>query len=124
MSKEHGIGGMLQNHSPSGHTYIGGDLNDLRELVSGFDRAQIGVAFDIGHALIVHGDQWRTHFDKLKSHLKVAYVKDATRAGRWVPFGQGDVGQSGYFKMLKQIGYNAPISLHIEFNWADPGGSR
>lgn len=124
LNKEIGIGGLLQNHSPAGRTFLGGNLAELRELTAGFDPAQIGIAFDIGHALIVHGDDWKSHFEKIKSHLKVAYVKDATRAGRWVPFGQGEVGQTGYFKMLKQLGYNAPISLHIEFDWSEKGKSK
>ncbi|MEY2428193.1 MAG: hypothetical protein QOJ40_1078 [Verrucomicrobiota bacterium] len=124
LNKQIGIGALLQNHSPAGRTYLGGNLSELRELISGFDPGQIGIAFDIGHALIVHGEEWKAHFEQIKSHLKVAYVKDATRAGRWVPFGQGDVGQAGYFKMLKQLGYKAPISLHIEFDWSDKGKSK
>ena len=36
LNKQIGIGGLVQNHS--GGTYLGGDLADLGELVSGFDR--------------------------------------------------------------------------------------
>ncbi len=121
LNKKIGIGGMLQNHSPSVRPYIGGDLTELYELVKDFDPAQIGVAFDIGHALVVHGEGWREHFEKLKSHLKVAYVKDVMREGRWVRFGEGELGRTGYFRLLKQMNYSAPISLHIEFDWADKG---
>jgi len=121
LNKEIGIGAILQNHSPSGLTYVGGDLDELWETVSDFDPAQIGVAFDIGHALIVHGDGWRPRFEKLKSHLKTVYIKDATRAGRWVKFGEGDIGGTGYFELLKQIGYHAPISMHIEYDWLPKG---
>ncbi len=124
LNKELGLGGLLQNHSPSGQTYLGGDLSELRALVEGFDPAQIGVAFDIGHALIVHGDGWRPHFEALKPHLKIAYVKDAQRGGRWVPFGRGDIAGTGYFKLLKQMGYHAPISLHIEFDWSQKGKNK
>jgi sugar phosphate isomerase/epimerase len=125
MNKEIGIGALVQNHSPAGHgNYLGGDLNDMREIVSDFDPAQIGVAFDIGHAIIVHKEQWRPHFEALKSHIKVAYVKDASMAGRWVPFGQGDVGRLGYFKLLKEMGYHAPISMHIEFDWTQQGKTK
>ncbi len=124
LNKQIGIGALVQNHSPSGRTYLGGDLAELRELVEDFDPAQIGVAFDIGHAIVVHGDQWRGHFEQLKSHLKVAYVKDVKKAGGWVPFGEGDVGRAGYFPLLKQLGYNAPISLHLEFDWTDHGKSQ
>jgi sugar phosphate isomerase/epimerase len=41
--------------------------------------------------------------------------------GRWVPFGQGDVGHLGYFKLLKEMGYNAPISMHMEYDWTQKG---
>ena len=124
LNQQIGIGAIFQNHSPSGRTYVGGDLSQLYEIVKDFDPAQIGVAFDIGHALVVHGDQWRSHFEKLKSHIKVVYVKDVTRDGRWVPFGEGELGRLGYFKLLRQVGYRAPISLHIEFDWTDKGKSR
>jgi len=125
MNKEIGIGALIQNHSPAGHgNYLGGDLNDMREIVSGFDPAQIGIAFDIGHAIIVHKDEWRPRFEALKSHVKVAYVKDAKMAGRWVPFGEGDVGHLGYFKLLKEMGYSAPISMHIEFDWTEKGKTK
>jgi L-ribulose-5-phosphate 3-epimerase len=121
LNKEVGIGAILQNHSPTGRSYVGGDLSEMYEIVKNFDPAQIGVAFDIGHALVVHGDDWRRHFERLKSHLKVAYVKDVNRGGGWVPFGEGAVGATDYFKLLKQMGYRAPVSLHIEFNWSERG---
>ena len=124
LNKEIGIGAIFQNHSPAGRSYVGGDLSEMYDIVKDFDPAQIGVAFDIGHALVVHGDDWRRHFEKLKSHLRVAYVKDVTRGGRWVPFGQGDIASTGYFKLLKQMGYRAPVSMHIEFDWADGGKSK
>ena len=124
LNKQVGIGAIFQNHSPAGRTYVGGDLSELYEIVQDFDPAQIGVAFDIGHALVVHGDDWRRHFERLKSHLKVAYVKDVTRGGRWVPFGKGNVSSTGYFELLRQLGYSAPVSLHIEFDWTAGGKSK
>ena len=124
LNKQIGIGAIFQNHSPAGQTYVGGDLAELYDIVKDFDPAQIGVAFDIGHALVVHGDDWRRHFEKLKPHLKIAYVKDVKREGRWVPFGEGDIGSTGYFKLLKELKYQAPVSLHIEFDWTDGGKSK
>ena len=53
---------MFQNHSPNAPNTkgpVGGDLNELYDLVKDFDPNQIGVAFDLGHAIIVHGDEWR-----------------------------------------------------------------
>jgi sugar phosphate isomerase/epimerase len=124
LNKQIGIGAIFQNHSPASRSYVGGDLDDLYAIVKDFDPAQVGVAFDIGHALVVHGDDWRRHFDKLKPHIRIVYVKDVTRAGHWVPFGQGDIASTGYFKLLKQMNYRAPISLHIEFDWTNGGKAK
>ena len=125
LNREVGIGALLQNHSPSGGTtYFGGNLAELAQAVEGFDPAQLGVAFDIGHALVVHGDDWRSWFEKLKPHFRIAYVKDVKRTGGWVPFGQGDIAGTGYFQLLRQLGYRAPISVHIEFDWTDKGKSK
>jgi sugar phosphate isomerase/epimerase len=124
LNKEIGITAIYQNHSPSGRSYVGGNLEHLYQIVKDFDPAQIGIAFDIGHALVVHGSDWRPHFEKLKSHFKIAYVKDVKTGGRWVPFGQGDIAQTGYFQILKELNYQAPISMHIEFDWTDNGKTK
>ena len=125
LNKELGLCAIFQNHSPSGkRTYAGGDLGELRQIVEGFNPDQIGVAFDIGHALIVNGRDWSGHFDALKPHVKVAYVKDPGRAARFVRFGEGQVGQTDFFKRLKAASYAAPLSMHIEFEWADAKGAQ
>ena len=124
LNKQIGIGAIFQNHSPSGRSYVGGNLAELYEIVRDFDPAQIGVAFDIGHALLVHGSDWRQYFEKLKTHLKVAYVKDVKRDGRWVPFGEGDIAPTGYFTLLKQLRYQAPVSMHIEYDWSNGDKAR
>ena len=120
MNKQLGIGALFQNHSGS----FGANLRDLREVVSGFDPAQIGVAFDIGHAILVHGKDWEVHFEALKAQLRVAYIKDARQGKNWVPFGEGEIAQSGYFRRLRQLGYRAPFSMHIEYDWSNQGRAR
>ena len=36
------------------------------------------------------------------------------------PFGEGNIGRVGYFQLLREINYRAPISLHIEYDWTGP----
>jgi sugar phosphate isomerase/epimerase len=120
LSKQHGITGLFQNHSGS----LGADLDEMRLLLEGFDPAEMGLAFDLGHALLAHGSEWRSHFERLKSHLQVAYIKDAKVGSGWVPFGEGEMAGTGYFKMLKDLGYQAPFSLHIEFDWSNKGAAK
>jgi len=122
LNKELGLCALLQNHSPGKPGgYLTGELNHMHELVHDLPAAQMGVAFDLGHALIVHGDDWKTHFEKLKSHLHVAYIKDAARDKGFVAFGKGEFGQTNYFARLKQMNYASPLSLHIEYDWAKGG---
>jgi len=121
-NKDLGLCALVQNHSPSGSSrYLGGDLTEMEELMRDLPPAQVGVAFDLGHALIVHGDNWAAHFERLKSHIRVAYVKDADRTRRFVRFGTGEFARTDFFTRLKQMGYAAPLSLHIEYDWADGG---
>ena len=96
----------------------------MNELVKDFDPEQIGVAFDLGHAIITHGDDWPVHFEQLKRHIKVAYIKDLKRPSQFVPFGEGEFSKSDIFKRLKQIGLTAPLSLHIEFDWSHKGKDK
>jgi sugar phosphate isomerase/epimerase len=125
LNRDLGLCALLQNHSPSGSEgYLGGDLAVMAQLVQGFDPQQVGVAFDLGHALLVHGDDWPKHFTTLQPHLRVAYVKDTHRQRRFVPFGEGEFAQTDFFKRLKAMNYSAPLSLHIEYNWDDRGKAR
>ena len=125
LNKAIGIGALIQNHSPAGnHTYFGGDLREIAAALEGLDPAQAGVAFDIGHALVVHGVEWRRYFELVKPHFRIAYVKDVAAGRRWVPFGQGDIAGTGYFKLLRQMGYHAPISMHMEYDWTDHGKNK
>ena len=124
MNGELGVCGLMQNHSSwngKGRGPAGGDLDELYDLVKDFDPQRIGVAFDLGHAMIVHPDAWRPRFEKLKPHIRVVYVKDVGRSGQFVPFGRGEFGQSGFFPMLAKTNYRAPLSMHIEYAWAAPG---
>ena len=125
LNQELGLCALIQNHSPGGSDgYLGGDLAVMAQLVQGFDPAQIAVAFDPGHALLVHGDDWPKHFTQLQPHLGVVYVKDTHRQRRFVPFGEGEFRQSDLFKRLKAMNYSAPLSLHIEYDWDEGGQAR
>ena len=111
---------LFQNHSAGGDKASGpaaGDLDEMYEIVHGFDPDQIAVAFDLGHAIITHAAQWRSRFEKLKDRIRVVYVKDVARPSRFVPFGQGEFGRSGFFRLLAKIDYRDPLSMHVEYDW-------
>ena len=118
MNRELGVCAVLQNHAGAG--MVGAKLLDYWEVVRNFDPNQIAVAYDIGHALNEIPDTWRDVFETMKSHVKVAYVKDYKRGSGFSAFGQGDIGQTDFFQRLRKIGYDAPLSFHIEYDWAGP----
>lgn len=123
MNREIGVCAVFQNHSSAktANRLAGGDLAELYDLIKDFNPDQVAVAFDLGHAILTHGDGWRPHFEKLKGHIKVAYVKDARRPSSFVPFGQGEFGAANFFPLLARMGYRAPLSMHIEYDWAPEG---
>jgi sugar phosphate isomerase/epimerase len=125
MNKELGVCGVYQNHSaPQNHARrnAGCDLAELYDMVKDLDPDQIGVAFDLGHAIVEHGDRWREHFERLKPHIRVVYIKDVQRPAKFVRFGEGEFGRSGFFPLLARMNYRAPLSMHVdEFNWAPDG---
>jgi sugar phosphate isomerase/epimerase len=125
MNKELGVCGVYQNHSAGqdrSRRNAGCELTELWEMVKDLDPTQVGVAFDLGHAILEHGDAWREHFERLKPHIQVVYVKDVKRGVGFVPFGEGEFGRSGFFPLLAAMDYHAPLSLHVEFAWAPAGG--
>lgn len=116
LNKELGACAILQNHA--GANIVGAKVADLYEIARAFDPDQIAIAFDIGHAVHELGADWRAVFQVLRSHFRIAYVKDWKRGAGFVPFGTGEIGQSGFFKLLREASYSAPISMHTEYAWA------
>lgn len=121
LNRELGMTGIFQNHSGN---YIGADLGEMYEVVKDLNPDEIGVAFDLCHAIIMHGPEWSSHYERLRPHIRVAYVKDVKRPKEYVPFGEGEFSGTDYFKRLHHLALPAPISMHIEFDWSHNGAAR
>lgn len=132
MNRALGMCAVFENHSVVGmkmgeksadtaRSFAGGDLNQLYDIVKDFDPQEIGVAFDIGHAIIMHGDEWHRHFERLKDRIQIVYIKDVKQSARFVPFGEGELGKSNFFQLLVTMNYRAPLCIHIEYPWAPKG---
>ncbi len=115
MNREIGVTGVVQNHSGN---FVGGNLAQMAEILEGFDPDEVGMAFDLCHALIAHRDEWTVHFERLSPRVRVAYVKDVRLPDAMAALGEGEMGQTDWFSRLKRLGLAAPISLHIEYEWA------
>ncbi len=116
MNKEFGITAVYQNHA--GRNYLGAPIWDLRRLLDGIAVNEIGVAYDIRHATVEAGMSWPVTYHMIRPHIDTVYVKDFV----WndgvkpvnVPLGEGRI-DDDFFKMLKNSGFNGPISLHEEY---------
>ncbi len=115
-NRDLGIRGLYQNHA--GRNYMGASLWDLNRALDGISAQDIGVAYDIRHATAEAGMSWPVNFQMIRPRIDTVYVKDF----RWsdqkravnVPLGQGWV-DANFFQMLKNSGFDGPISLHEEY---------
>ncbi|TWU31827.1 sugar phosphate isomerase/epimerase family protein [Novipirellula artificiosorum] len=110
-----GIQGLYQNHA--GTNYMGAPLWDLRLALEGISADDIGVAYDIRHATAEGGASWPATFNMIRPLIKTVYVKDFAWGDNGTintPLGEGRV-DAKFFKMLRDSGFNGPISLHEEY---------
>lgn len=116
MNHQLGIQAVYQNHA--GRGYCGASIWDLETLLDDISPDEIGVAYDIRHATVEGGTSWPTTWKMIQPRVRTVYVKDF----QWVdsdrptnvPLGEGRVSKS-FFDMLKESGYQGPISLHEEY---------
>jgi len=119
LNQELGLCAGFQNHS--GRDYVGAPVWDIYELIKDFDRQQIGVHFDIGHATIEGGNAWRTNARLMTPLFSAVYVKDfawrklgESWKSEWCPLGQGMISRS-FIDTLKKSPFRGPISQHHEY---------
>lgn len=115
LNKELGMTAVYQNHC--GANFVGAPIWDLRYLLEGIPREQIGMAFDIRHATVEGGLSWPLEYDLMKPHIGAVYAKDfqwVDRKPEHVPLGTGRI-DPGFFKTHLASGLDCPISLHVEY---------
>jgi sugar phosphate isomerase/epimerase len=115
MNKQFGVTAVYQKHA--GRNYLGASLWDLRRILDDIAVNEIGVAYDIRHATVEGGMSWPVTYHMIRSHIDTVYVKDFVWDGgkpKNVPLGEGQISED-FFRMLKESGFNGPISLHEEY---------
>lgn len=116
LNRELGLEGLYQNHA--GRRLFGASVWDLAQVIDEVDSPNLGVAYDIRHAIVEGGQSWPTTMRRIMPRVKMMYVKDF----RWtekgsiknVPLGEGLV-DSKFFKMAVSAGFEGPVSLHEEY---------
>lgn len=115
MNHDFGIRGLYQNHA--GSKNLGAVIWDIREVLKGIPPTDIAVAYDIRHAMVEGGQSWPVTFRMIQPHIDTVFVKDYQWVDKKVvnvPLGEGHVTKD-FFKMLENINFAGPISLHEEY---------
>lgn len=112
LNKELGITGVYQNHA--GSRNIGGPIWDLHYLLEDISPDQLGVAYDIRHAMVEGSSAWPITLRLIQPWVRAYYVKDFKFVGarpQNVPMGEGIVAKT-FYAGLKKNPSALPISLH------------
>lgn len=119
LNKIHGIVGCYQNHSG---TKVGASFWEIKKILASANQAYFGAQYDIRHAVAEGGRSWSNGVKLLKDQIKTIVLKDfkwGKVEGKWkivnTPIGEGMVDFITYFKLLKKLHLQPPVSLHLEY---------
>ncbi len=120
LNRKLNITGCYQNHSGN---LAGASIWELWEILKNADQRNMGVQYDIRHAVVEGGMSWKNGLNLIHPHIKILAIKDCIwlkKNGNWVvenvPLGEGMVDFKAYFKMLKEFNIQVPVSLHYEYS--------
>jgi L-ribulose-5-phosphate 3-epimerase len=119
LNGKYNIHGTYQNHSG---LFIGAPVWDLNELLKDFPPELIGCQYDVRHAMVEGNETWPLGLRLIAEHINTLAIKDYTWIttngkpfAETVPLGEGMVDWDLYFKMIKELKINAPVTLHVEY---------
>jgi len=126
LSEKYNVKILVHNHS--GGT-MGLNSSSVMNIVKGFNPKYIGVFLDPGHLSLV-GEPLPMAVDIVKDYLSAVAVKDIIRERifingkrKWqmriVPLGEGFVDWETLIKLLIEMKFDGPISIHSEYSEFD-----
>jgi sugar phosphate isomerase/epimerase len=121
LNRDLGIAGTYQNHSG---IRVGAQIWDLWHLLKDISPKELGCQFDIRHSVVEGGQSWENSLKLIEPQINSIVLKDfvwsKSKNGRWevknVPLGEGMVDFLSYFKMLKMLKIQVPVSVHYEYD--------
>jgi L-ribulose-5-phosphate 3-epimerase len=119
LNEKYKIHGAYQNHAGSN---FGAPVWDLWEVIKDMDPEWTGCQYDVRHATVEGMRSWPLGLKLLKEHIRCMVIKDfkyGEKDGRAievnVPVGEGVVDFKAYFKLVKEMGIEGPITIHLEY---------
>ncbi len=123
INKKYNITGDYQNHAGA---FVGSPVWDLYYILNSLDPAWIGSQYDIRHATCEGADCWPLGLELIHPFIHTLVIKDfcwRKIEGKWeafnTPLGEGMVDFPAYFKLLKNFGIRATITVHFEYPLTD-----
>ena len=119
LNRQYSIQAGYQNHSGA---RVGSAVWDLVDLLRDLPVEQVSAQYDVRHAVAEGAASWVVGLRRIRPHIGSLAIKDFTwdvSGGKArvvsVPLGEGIVDFDAYFKLVKELGIRAPLSLHIEY---------
>lgn len=127
LAEKHGVAVCLQTHSGP---WLGCNAAGLMDMIGGFDPRRIGAYLDCGH-LAVSGEEFFMACNIVGAHFRILGVKDMKKV--WVerdgkrfvqrtvaPVGKGVVDFRDVFANAARVGFDGPVTIHVEYEAALP----
>lgn len=123
LNERHGT--TLMYHTRAGANSVGSVVWDLLYVLKDFDPRHVGFHWDTGH-MALHGPMWETLVRTAGPYVVAMSWKDRSwqqagpgRGGRWqspmVPMGTGLVDILAYATAMRDIGFDGPMELQVEY---------
>jgi sugar phosphate isomerase/epimerase len=119
LNKKYRIHGDYQNHVGAA---VGAPVWDLHELLRDVSPELVGIQYDVRHGMVEGANSWIVGMRLIARHIKTLAIKDftwKTEKGKpqavTVPMGEGMVNWDLYFKTVKELKIEAPLTLHVEY---------
>lgn len=135
LNEKYSISGEYQNHSGAAREgiYFGGAVWDTAKVLKEINSPWLGSQYDIYHATVEGANTWPVGFKLMSPFIRTIDIKDfkwIERDGKIrseaVPLGEGMVDFRRFFRLLKEVNLQVPISLHYEYplGGAESGSSK
>lgn len=128
LNRKYKIHGGYQNHAGP---RLGGPVWDLHELLRDLPPEYLGSQYDVRHAMVEGANTWILGMRLISSHIRTLAIKDFTwkvNNGKpeavTVPMGEGIVDWDLFFKTVKELKIEGPLTLHIEYPLLEKGEEK
>jgi sugar phosphate isomerase/epimerase len=129
LNKKYKIHGGYQNHVGA---RLGAPVWDLYEVLRDLPAEFCGSQYDVRHAMVEGANTWMLGMKLIADKIKTLAIKDFTWKSEngklpqavTVPMGEGMVNWDTYFKTVKALKIEGPLTLHVEYPLFEKGEEK